>query len=328
MKFIFALYLFLSVAQASSPINGIALGLYYKGDVDTARYNEMIDEIADTGATHISIITLWSMRDIRSSTIAPHPLETPSDALLTRVIKHAKTRDLRVMLFPILWIETRGDGEWRGKLAPKDPSAWWASYEAFIIHFARLAQRADADIFSIGSELSSMEKYQGRWTDLAQAVRRVYSGQLIYSANWDHYEGVPFWHAVDLVGLTGYYRLTQSMTPSVADLVHAWRPIKKSLRSWSEGLNKTFVFTEVGYPSLNGAAHSPWDYTTGKKLDLEEQRICYEAFRLTWQNEKRLQGVFFWNWWGPKDGRNHWYTPRGKPALGEIRKWMKARPRK
>ncbi|MEE2756838.1 MAG: hypothetical protein VYA30_09260 [Myxococcota bacterium] len=328
MKFIFALVVMIGSAQANPSIHGIALGLYYKGDVDTARYHEMIDEIAETGATHISIITLWSMRDIRASTITPHPLETPSDALVTQVIAHAKKRGLRVMLFPILWIETRGDGEWRGKLAPKDVPKWWISYEAFITHFARLAQKTGADIFSIGSELSSMERFKNRWTHIAKKVRGVYSGQLIYSANWDHYEDVPFWSAVDLVGLTGYYRLTEKMDPTVADLIRSWRPIKASLLAWSKRLDKPFVFTEVGYPSLDGAAHSPWDYTTGKKLDLEEQRICYEAFRLSWQNETRLQGVFFWNWWGPKDGLNHWYTPRGKPALGEIQKWMKDQRRK
>jgi hypothetical protein len=147
----------------------------------------------------------------------------------------------------------------------------------------------------------------------------------LYSANWDHYEDIKFWDAVDQIGLTAYYRLTESYEPKLSELVAAWAKIRAQVLAWQKTVNKPLVLTEVGYPSLDGAARSPWDYTTGKAMDLEEQRLCFEAFRLTWQDVPELHGVYFWNWWGPTDGKNTWYTPHGKPAMGEIMKWLKNR---
>ena len=326
--FAFVLFCTLSIcttANAAPGPNGIALGLYYKTAQEASKYEQMVDEIARTGASHISIVTLWGMEDIRSTSIQPHPFETPKDEVVRDVIRVARARGLSVMLFPILWLDKRAPGEWRGKLAPRNPSEWWKSYRRYILHFARLAAEEGVALYSIGSELSSMEKHVSEWRSLSRAVRRLYKGRLVYSANWDHFKNIEFWDAVDVVGLTGYYRLTDSMTPTVAELIAAWRPIKEDLLAWSKSLKRGFIFTEVGYPSLDGAAHSPWDYTTGKALDLDEQRVCFEAFRRTWVGESRLAGVFFWNWWGPPDGQNHWYTPRGKPAAGEIVKWMETR---
>ena len=61
----------------------------------------MVEEIARTGADHISIVTLWGMADIRSSLIEPHPDETPKDDVVRGVIRVAKSNGLKVMLFPI-----------------------------------------------------------------------------------------------------------------------------------------------------------------------------------------------------------------------------------
>jgi hypothetical protein len=315
-------------AAPAVSLDGMALGIYYKGSPDRVLFDEMVDEIAATGATHISLVTQWSMARVTSSQIQPHPVETPSDDLLRRLTRRAKKRGLKVMIFPILWIEHRDAGQWRGTLAPADPKQWWVSYRKFVLHYAELAASEGADIYSVGSELASMESQTANWKRLVSSVRKVFPGQVIYSANWDHYKEVKFWSEVDQIGLTGYYRLTQSMDPTVKELVVAWTKIKTEILNWRRGVGKPLVFTEVGYPSLDGAAHSPWDYTTGKGLDLEEQRRCFEAFRLTWQDEPDLLGVYVWNWWGPKDGTNTWYTLYGKPAMKEIESWLRFRKEK
>ena len=226
------------------------------------------------------------------------------------------------MLFPILWIEKRAIGDWRGTLKPSDPVAWWDSYRRFIAHYAKLAARERVDIFSVGSELGSMEGHTLRWRELIADVRKKFSGKLIYSANWDHYQHVTFWEAVDYIGMTAYYRLTTSLEPTLPGLVSAWQKVRRQLLEWYEGQKKPLVFTELGYPSVDGAAASPWDYTSGRAIDHEEQRLCFEAFFRVWRDEPRLAGVFFWNWWGPSDGQNTWYTLKGKPALAVVRKWM------
>jgi hypothetical protein len=232
------------------------------------------------------------------------------------------------MLFPILWVEKRAIGDWRGTLAPKDPEQWWRSYGQFIEHYARLAKEAGAHILSVGSEFASLEGERDRWVELIGRIRRIFDGQLLYSANWDHYVEVSFWDQVDLAGLTGYYRLTMNAEASQAELTKAWRLIRNKILKWQSTMGRPLVFTELGYPSLDGAASSPWDYTTGKPLDLEEQRRCFQAFADAWADEPRLRGVFFWNWWGPGKGTDTWYTIKAKPAEAVMRAWFRRNRRK
>ena len=96
-------------------------------------------------------------------------------------------------------------GEWRGKLAPTDRDRWYESYRSFILHYASLAEACGAQEFSVGSELGSMQVDAERWRSLIATVRANYRGRLLYSANWDDYESVPFWRDLDAIGVTGYY---------------------------------------------------------------------------------------------------------------------------
>ena len=327
-----AWFLLISLTAASTcyasavPVRGIALSLYYEDHQRGMRFETMVDEIAKSGATHLSVIVQWSQPNTSASEVSPHPLETPSDNIVRKVLRQAKGLGLKTMLFPILWVEKRGPGDWRGTLKPKEPMRWWSSYFRFILHYARLAHESSVDIFCIGSDLASMEGKVHRWRALSTQVRAVYSGALIYSANWDHYESVNFWDSVDYMGVTGYHRLTNSYTPSLDELIDAWQRIRVGLLDWRARKGKQLIFTELGYPSIDGAARSPWDYTTGRALDVQEQLDCYQAFLNVWAKEKRLHGVFFWNWWGPGDGQNTWYTLKGKPAWTIVRHWLRKKP--
>lgn len=308
--------------QAAIRFDGIALSLYYEGPGPELRYEAMVDRIADAGARSISVVVQWAQTDVKATTIAPDPKETPSDADVRRVIAHARARGLDVLLFPILWVERRAIGEWRGTLAPSDPDAWWASYRRFVLHYARLAAETGASAYSVGSELASLEDRTARWHGIIDAVRAEYGGRLIYSANWDHYEEVTFWDRLDAIGLTAYYKLTDDPRASQARLTAAWKVIKQQLLAWQATVGKPMVFTELGYPSQDGAAVTPWDYTGVRDLDVEEQRRALAAFVEVWRDEPALEGVYFWNGWGPTDGRNGWYTFWGKPAEAIVRRWF------
>jgi hypothetical protein len=306
-------------------VDGMALSLYYEDPAAGMTFLKMVDEIAETGASHVSIIVQWGQPNVHASKVAPYPGETTADAVVRSVMQRARARGLRVLLFPILWVEKRSIGEWRGTLAPTDLDAWWVSYRRFILHYARMASEEGASIFSVGSELASHEAEEVRWRRLIGEVRGVFAGRLLYSANWDHYAAVPFWDAVDLIGLTAYYRLTDRNDASEAELTAAWGKIKTKLLKWQATIKRPILFTELGYPSLDGGARAPWDYTQGTAMDHEEQRRALAAFTETWAGERALAGVFFWNWWGPSDGQNTWYTIKGKPAEKVVRRWY-ARP--
>ena len=42
---------------------------------------------------------------------------------------------------------------------------------------------------------------------LIEKIRAVYSGRLLYSANWNGLNGVAFWEDLDYAGLNGYFNM-------------------------------------------------------------------------------------------------------------------------
>lgn len=312
---------------APSFIAGVALTPHYENPAERLTFDAMVDHVADLGATHLSVVVQWSQADVRASAIAPHPKETQDEVVVRRILRRARARGLQTMVLPILWIERRAEGEWRGTLQPTDRAAWWRSYRRFVLHFAALAEAEQASLFSVGSELASLETEAGRWRALIAEVRGRFSGRLTYSANWDHYQEVPFWDALDLVGLTGYHRLVPEpeTVPEVPALAVVWTGVRNRLLRWRLGVGKPLIFTELGYPSLREAAHRPWDHTGDRPVDLEAQRRCLAAFAAVWREAPDLAGVFIWNAWGAGGPLDRGYTVRGKPAEAVVRDFFRAR---
>lgn len=314
--------LLLALALAAPPIRGLAVAPHFEPGRDPDVLRRRVDEVAALGATHVSVLVQWSQRDVRATVIAPYPHGT-EDEQVRLAIRRARERGLKVLLFPTVRVALRGEGEWRGTLAPADPEAWWRSYRAFILHYADLAAAEGVEIFSVGSELVSMEAHADRWRDLIRAVRARFPGRLTYSANWDHFRSVPFWEAVDYIGLNAYHELTKRDDASLAELTRAWIAVRDRVLAWQRPAGRPLLITEVGYPSLDGGARQPWNYTLGTDPDPEEQRRAYAAFCAAWEGVPDLAGVFFWIWAGEGGPRDTSYTPRGKPAADVLRRWFR-----
>ncbi|HKE16121.1 MAG TPA: hypothetical protein VKB80_14695 [Kofleriaceae bacterium] len=303
-------------------MRGFTLGVY-PGDGGAAL--RRVDEVAATGATWVALVVSWEQADVRSAAIARSPRVTAPDAALRGALRRARERGLRALVFPILTVRAVRTGEWRGALRPADVSAWWRSYEAFILHYAALAASESAAALVVGSELGFSEGWRDRWYHLLSRVERVYRGELVYSANWDHYREVSFLARLDHLGVSAYFELARGGEASEAELVAAWRRAAARLRAFAREKRVSLWLTEVGYPSRDGAAAHPWDYTATGPIDLEEQRRCFAALIAAWDGAAELDGLFVWNWWGEGGPRDGDYTPRGKPAEKLLRRWFGAR---
>jgi len=305
---------------------GVVLGLYSKDPAYT--YETELKEIKALGATHVSLVTSWYQQDILANEIYPRwkpvgDFETTPDTKLIEVIDRAQALGLKVFLFPILRLEHRKPKEWRGVLAPTDLKTWRNHYRKFVMHYARIAAAHKIALYSVGSELCSQEKDADFWKKLIAEVKTVYKGELTYSANWDHYQKIEFWDDLDYLGLNGYYEMAKTDTPTVPDIVKRWWDISNQIANWQEQHNKKLIFTEIGYPSVDGGCAQPWDYTRQANVDLQEQAVCYEAFFLSWRSSKHLAGVYFWNWYGQGGENDRSYTPRGKPAEKVLTRWYR-----
>lgn len=305
-------------------MRGFAVGVY-PGD-DEATVSRRVDEVAGTGATWISLVVSWQQEHLRSTLIARSPAVTSPDVAVRRAMRRARERGLRVLLFPILTVRQTRMGEWRGTLRPRDVSAWWQSYESFILHYAELAASEAASAFLVGSELGFSEAWRDRWYHLLSRVEKVFSGPLVYSANWDHYRAVSFLDRLDHLGVSAYFELARDREASEAELTRAWRRVAAELTTFAREKKVSLWLTEVGYPSRDGAAARPWDYGARGAVDLEEQRRCFAALIATWDGVGELGGLFVWNWWGEGGPRDLDYTPRGKPAEKLLRDWFTSRP--
>lgn len=303
-------------------LRGVALGHYT--DIKSAELELKLKELVALGSSHVSMVVSWSMHDVRSTKIAPRKDYTTYEKVLRRMIARAHAHGLKVILFPIIDVQNRKPLEWRGTIKPKSWDEWWRSYKRFIHHYANVAKREGVDIFCVGSELVTTEKMRDRWARLIKSIRAIYRGKLLYSANWDHYEPVVFWDLVDVVGLTAYYQLATRKDADEAAMVDAWRKVRDRIAGWARRIRRRIVFTEVGYPSLDGGAVHPWDYTQGTAPDMEEQRRAFSAFVRAWDGVGELAGVVFWDWYGEGGPKDTSYTPRNKPAQEVIRRWFKS----
>lgn len=305
------------------PERGVGLGLFSADP--SYRYRMLVDEVASTGATHISVVWVWWQQNLRANEIGPVAGWSATDEQVQDTLTYAKSKGLHVTAFPIVRLKTSAPSEWRGKIAPEREDDWWSSYMAFILHSAELAKGAGAHRLAVGSELLSREGMRARWMELIDRVRLAAPElELLYSSNWDHYEPVSFWDLVDVVGMTAYWELTRDMNPSVSELVLSWQTIRPKVEAFSKRLGRPVIFTEVGYPSLDGGAAWPWDETRKAPVDLDEQRRAYEAFVRAWGGAEVLAGVYWWNWFGFGGAEDTNYTPRGKPAAEVIRRWYQA----
>ncbi len=314
-------------SKLSSPPaqRGVALGLY--SEDPNWSYVDMLDEMKAVGTSHVAIVVPWYMKTARDVKIFDHPRFTVPMHTVRRTIRDARSRGMKIFLFPILRVEDQSDGGWRGTLKPRDVGAFFKNYLEFILRFAKLAEELKVPLLSVGSELSSMDVLDKRWRRVIAEVRKVYSGKLTYSANWDHYEKVPFFDALDYAGVTGYFELAEKGdNPTVEDLIHAWRNVYHRLMRWQHGIQKPLLLTEVGYLSQKNTAAWPWKEGANEDLDLDIQRRCYEAFCRVWDGESRLAGVYFWNWFGWGGPSSKEYTPRKKPAADEVAKWYLGYP--
>lgn len=244
-------------------------------------------------------------------------------------VELAHRAGLKVLLKPQLWVP----GGWPGGIAFQKESDWveWErSYLRFIAGMAELAQEMDVEMLCIGTEFKESTRLRPHfWRDVANQIRGCYDGQLVYAANWDEYAHITFWDAVDFIGIDAYFPLSDSPTPSVAELKKAWKPIAREIKETQARWKKPVIFTEYGYLSVDQCAHQTWELERRVKslpVNQQAQANALEALYATWWNEPSWAGSFLWKWFPDMQGHEGYperdYTPQGKMAQQVIRQWF------
>jgi hypothetical protein len=353
----FAALLLFAIGNAPAVLAQSASGFTYNGIVDTSyQATEYLESpqgptsaaaLRATGANYASVMVTQYMQTYTSNTIAPETATTPgynsstdplspTDAAVVAAIQNLQAQGLTVFLKPQV---DSLDGTYRGDFAPTNPTAWFASYQTFILHYAQLASQNGVGGLIIGTELASLSKsaYLSYWTNIISQIRAQYPDlTLAYGANatsaTDEFTTVSFWSQVDIIGVDGYFPLTDQANPTVAQLVAAWTDNKnglnivQALKNVQSTYNKPLIFTELGYVSAAGTNEAPYSSAaSGAAYDPTEQENCYEAFfEVFSQQTSWMKGVFWWAWSVSPPGANDTgYSPQNKPAgTVTLPKWF------
>jgi hypothetical protein len=307
--------------RAAEQQRGFAMPTYTAEGYRTPQAVRYLDELAATGATWVQFNPTWYQPDTRSATIAA-TADTPSDAALAHVVSAAHRAGLKVLLKPLL--DLADEGVYRGTIRPADTVAWFASYRAFIVHYAVLAARWKVAQLAVGTELAGVSGNRDGWLGLIESVRGRYRGTLLYAANFDEYQQVAFWGALDLIGIDAYWKLSDRPTTDVSDLRRAWEPIVRDLSALATRTGRPVLFTEAGYTSQRGSTTAPWDWTISTRPDQAEQAAAYQSLLAGLSDQPWWAGVFWWCWdvpSAPQATDPLGYSPSGKAAEAVVRRW-------
>lgn len=244
-------------------------------------------------------------------------------AWIARPIAWAHERGLKILIKPHLayW----GSGfSWRGEIRfPKaaDQARFHRDYRAWISALAKVSRGADA--FCVGTELEGTTAAEAEWRGHIEAVRAALPKvPLTYAANWDRYQKVSFWDAVDVIGVQAYFPLVaHGRVPSDAELQAGWKRVLGELRSYSAKLERKVLFTELGYDCNPLAASQPWKGSrSSTAAGRELQARCLEAALKAVEAEPSVVGLFLWkDFAGRASGEDFpVLRPELRPKIREI----------
>lgn len=294
------------------------------------RSDEALTKLADLGVNAVSITPFTAITDPQRPEFFRfwRSAGSENDESVIHAAHTAQRLGMAVMLKPHIWV---GHGGWPGDIKMASPQDWrqfFDFYYRWIRHYALLAEMYGMERFCIGVELEQTTLgHEQEWRDLIAKVRRLYSGELVYAANWgEEFENIRFWDALDYLGLNCYYPLSDQEEASAADLRRGAAAAMAKVAAVAWRFRKPVLLTEVGFTSTAAPWQQPHAEGRGRPLNLADQARCYEAVFQAVAGKFWCRGLYWWKWpsdlaqGGPLDTE---FTPNNKPAEQVVARWYR-----
>ena len=302
----------------------------------------------DLGDTRSTDALYYLKRNIGVEWIALHPGgyqptwnmpfvtkdDDPPDGQLRQAIRRARQLGLKVMVKPHVHLTKRENGAWRGQIAMADEESWqlwFAAYQRFVLHYARLAAEEQVDLFCVGTELTAAALQRPEdWRRLITQVKQHYPGPLVYAAHWENFDRIDFWDALDYIGINAYFPLSGDAPPTAAALKRRADHLADYIALLHQRTGKPVLLTEVGFKSVQGSSRAPWQWHSGRepRPDQGEQALCYQAILEAFCPRPWFFGMYWWRWYSDLaigGSRHTGFTPHGKEAETTLSHWYKQR---
>lgn len=281
---------------------------------------EALDELTGLGVEWVSIHPYAGIR--RDGSIRFQP--AADTGYLASAV--ARARRAGVSLFWKPHLAYWGSFDWRGSIDFGDDQVAWRrffeDYRAFILDQARFAAEMGVPLFAVGVELEATTHHEAEWRQLVAEIREVFPGKLTYAANWDRLDRVPFWDALDQIGVQAYFPLAGDERPSREALWSGWDRHLADLEQLSEQLGKPVLFAEIGYDVWAGAAREPWQRGRGETehgRDLRRMLLDIALERL--EDVPFLAGIFWWKWIPGQRASRQDFSMRHPDAKESLRRF-------
>lgn len=296
-------------ARASDPhrvVRGMTISCPGSGQIwGTDAMVESMAELKSLGVNWIAIHPYAGIRPDGTVSISRRRGSMYDDPTwLTRPIAEAQRLGLKIMIKPHIayW---GSPFSWRGDITFDTQEQWdrfFSTYEEWILLVAGLSK--DADAFVVGTELDRTIQHDAAWRSIIGKIRTTLPEMpLTYAANWDRFEQVKFWDALDVIGIQGYFPLVgHSARPDAEELRASWARLVGRLETFAKKHRRDIILAELGYNRSSRAASHPWEYQTGGEHADEIQRACLEVALAAIEESDRITGAFLWKWF---PGRPH-----------------------
>lgn len=300
------------------------------GDYQKKAAEHSMKRLASNGLDWICITVNVFQETFYSTRIFPLFGFTQTDEDIIHAINMAKTMNLKVCLKPVV---NCMDKNWRARISfPPDNQTYWdkwfESYNNFMIHYAKIAERTDCEMLCTGCEMEGMDKQTERCRKLIKTVRKNYHGLIMHNVNHGDEMKFPWLTDVDVVGISAYYSVSTPEDRSLEYMKKAWLSKIDILEKTHKYYNKPVMFAEIGVRNERGCTMYPYDFIHRPEipLDEEEQADFYEsAMWATW-DQPWFAGYFWWDWKAilppeKKAHENRDFTVYGKKAEKVLQKW-------
>ncbi|MCR5291558.1 MAG: hypothetical protein K6E28_01560 [Eubacterium sp.] len=302
------------------------------GDMQTDDAEKSMRRLASNGLDWICITVNGWQEYFYSSTVFSHYQYTQTDKDVETAVKMAKSLGLKVCLKPMV---NCLDGSWRARIDfPDDEKCsyywekWFESYNAFMRHYAEMAEDLGVEMLCTGCEMKGMDKQSDYCRKMIKNVRNIYKGILMHNVNRGDETCSEWLDEVDVVGISAYYPVTDEQNKGIDTMRLRWKESVKILDECHSKYGKPVMFAEIGVRNERGCTMYPWDFKDRPDfpIDEDEQSDFYEsAMEATW-NIPWFAGYFWWDWKviipdenAMKNDRD--FTVYGKKAEKTLRKW-------
>ncbi|MGN1180071.1 MAG: glycoside hydrolase family 113 [Suilimivivens sp.] len=302
-------------------IKGVTFAPFsHKGSLQTKEALESLDNLKkNTGANFITLVPNGLQETPQSEEISYMNDANVSDEELIAMIQYAHKIDLQVALKPTVNCK---NGAWRAYINFFDKdvhcepkwSNWFASYTAFQLHYAKIAEETGCEMFLAGCEMVMSQRREKEWRKLISDIKSVYSGPVSYNTDKYQEDTITWWDCVDVISSSGYYPTND------------WEQELDRIEAVVNKFNKPFFFAECGCMSTQGSSKAPNDWRVHGDVDLKEQADWYTAMFEACKKRSWVGGFCLWDWaWkqypASKAASNGGYDIYEKPAQAVVKKY-------